>query len=312
MEKEHYLQAALATTTFSRSQLEMLNAKLAESPSKTGLLELKTTATMDGVEIGSPYKTVAVVKDGRIHRDNGPAVAIDDLVADGAGVKEAKTVLYMRNGVPDREDGPAVLAANGNVLWMQKGQLHRDNGPAAMIDGQPTFALEGKALTAKEFGQRMGLGEPGKDWMVEPNTGTMFTGLCAGEPAVTTMRESRLSVAPAVTVEDPEKPDLKRVIAALPRLHAATEAARDAGEAARAVVLERATTHFKEFVDNPARQVAMVQKLGKAPELSGAKVWVGMKDLPPGEVAATLRYAAEHPTDKNRLKDVLPKKGLGL
>jgi hypothetical protein len=79
-----------------------------------------------------------------------------------------------------------------------------------MIDGQPTFALEGKALTVQEFGQRMGLGEHGKDWMVEPNTGTMFTGLRAGEPAVTTMRESRLSVAPTVTLEDPEKPDLKR------------------------------------------------------------------------------------------------------
>ncbi len=52
MTTENYLDAALATTTFSRGQLEMLQAKIAESPTKTGLVELKTTATIDGAEIG--------------------------------------------------------------------------------------------------------------------------------------------------------------------------------------------------------------------------------------------------------------------
>lgn len=189
---EKYLDAALASTTFSKSQLDMLQAKIAESEKKTGVFELKTTATIDGVEIGAPYKTVALVKEGKIHRDNGPAVAIDDLVPspDGLGVREAKTVMYMRDGVPHREDGPAVLVANGNTLWMKNGELHRDNGPAAMIDGKPIFALEGKALSAEEFGKRAGLGEPGKDWVVEPNTGTMFTGLRGESPAVVTMRDA--------------------------------------------------------------------------------------------------------------------------
>jgi len=205
---ENYLDAALETTTFSKSQLAMLRAKIEESPQKTGLVELKTTATIDGTEIGAPYKTVAMVKDGQIHRDKGPAVAIDDLVMtpDGKGVEEKKTVLYMQNGVPHREDGPAVLAANGNVLWMKNGELHRENGPAAQIDGKIIFALEGKTLTPEEFGKRTGLGEHGKDWMVEPNTGTVFTGLSTGAPTVATMRDAVPSVGQVVEVKADDGP----------------------------------------------------------------------------------------------------------
>ncbi|MDA8093663.1 MAG: hypothetical protein M0T84_07060 [Betaproteobacteria bacterium] len=193
-------EQALTRTTFTKSSLEMLHAKIAESPKKDGVITLTTTAEIDGISIGEPYKAIAVIKGGRIHRDNGPAVVIDDVAFTASGdLKEGKTVLFMRDGMPHRDDGPAVLSASGDVLWMREGKLHRENGPAALVNGDPIFAIRGKAMTPEEFGRATGLGSPGQDWMVEPNTGTMITGLTHGFPTVAKMRD--VVPEPAVAVE---------------------------------------------------------------------------------------------------------------
>lgn len=296
MTTENYLDAALASTTFSRGQLEMLKAKIEESPKKTGLIELKTTATIDGEEIGAPYKAVAMIKDGRIHRDKGPAVAIDDLVStpDGTGVRESKTILYMRNGVPDREDGPAVLAANGNVLWMQKGQLHRENGPAALIDGVATFALNGQIVTPHEFGKRTGLGEPGKDWMVEPNTGTIFTGLTTGRPGVATMRDAVPSVGQFLVVEDPDKP-MKRAAPELPPLRAASDKQREFGESIRAATIEAAAGGM-----TPEQRENMIRSIGQNKDMSSAHFWISTRNMPLPERADAVRRVAENPREMTK------------
>ncbi len=58
-------------------------------------------------------------EDGELHRDDGPAV-ID---ADGAQY-------WYQHGKRHREDGPAVIEADGTQEWWRKGECHRDDGPA--------------------------------------------------------------------------------------------------------------------------------------------------------------------------------------
>lgn len=39
-------------------------------------------------------------------------------------------VEYHTNGVPDREDGPAVISGKWDLLWYKNGELHNLDGPA--------------------------------------------------------------------------------------------------------------------------------------------------------------------------------------
>ncbi len=57
--------------------------------------------------------------DGMPHKDDGPAV----LRVDG-------TQKWYRHGFRHREDGPAVVEPDGTQRWYQHGELHRDGGPA--------------------------------------------------------------------------------------------------------------------------------------------------------------------------------------
>ncbi|HYD18896.1 MAG TPA: hypothetical protein VEF76_10495 [Patescibacteria group bacterium] len=58
-------------------------------------------------------------RDGKLHRDNGPAIEQAD------GSKE-----WYRNGRWDRDDGPAVEMADGTKVWMRDDKIHREGGPA--------------------------------------------------------------------------------------------------------------------------------------------------------------------------------------
>jgi len=86
---------------------------------------------------------------------------------------------WYKNGVPHREDGPAVIYSNGDEIWFKKGVLHRINGPAldfasgdkywfkeglyhrengpAIIyeNGTKRWYLNGKNFTEKEFNEAM-------------------------------------------------------------------------------------------------------------------------------------------------------------
>jgi len=58
-------------------------------------------------------------KNGIPHRDNGPAIEHDN------GDKS-----WYQNGMRHRDNGPAIEYANGTKSWYQCGKLHRDDGPA--------------------------------------------------------------------------------------------------------------------------------------------------------------------------------------
>ncbi len=58
---------------------------------------------------------------GEFHRDDGPAV----IEADG-------TQRWFQHGWLHRDDDPAVIYASGMRIWYQHGKLHRDDGPAQM------------------------------------------------------------------------------------------------------------------------------------------------------------------------------------
>lgn len=75
--------------------------------------------------------------------------------------ERSETQHYL-NGRLHRENGPAVINDDGSTAWMWKGMLHRDDGPAIIIqsiysqNGQPVvrttkeFYFKGKAFKTEE------------------------------------------------------------------------------------------------------------------------------------------------------------------
>jgi hypothetical protein len=72
-------------------------------------------------------------KNGKVHRDDGPAL----ISSDG-------NVVYCKNGNFHRDNGPAIIGKNGNILYFKYGDLHRDDGPAVIhADGQSFYYKNG-------------------------------------------------------------------------------------------------------------------------------------------------------------------------
>ena len=81
-----------------------------------------------------PDGCVAYYKNGRLHRDDGPAVV-------WANGREA----YWKNGLLHRDDGPAVVWADGRVEYWKNNRLHRDGGPAIVwADGSVEYWKNGQ------------------------------------------------------------------------------------------------------------------------------------------------------------------------
>ena len=77
-------------------------------------------AVMRGYKVTVDEKgTIVWEKDGKIHRDGGPAI-----IWDHGGL-----TWYCR-GEMHRTDGPAVVMANGLEAWFKHGKKHREDGPA--------------------------------------------------------------------------------------------------------------------------------------------------------------------------------------
>ena len=75
-------------------------------------------------------------KNGLLHRENGPAVEYSN------GKKE-----WYKNGELHREDGPAIEWKSGNKEWFKNGKLHRENGPAVeKKDGTKMWYKNGKIV----------------------------------------------------------------------------------------------------------------------------------------------------------------------
>ncbi len=75
-----------------------------------------------------PYCLNKMIKyrdeDGELHRDDGPAI----IYADG-------TQEWYQHGRKHREGGPSVIWPSGTQMWHQHGELYREDGPAVIWAG---------------------------------------------------------------------------------------------------------------------------------------------------------------------------------
>jgi hypothetical protein len=91
------------------------------------------------------YGTQRCYKNGRRHREDGPAV----IYTDGAQ-------FWYKEGELHREDGPAVDLPEGYKEWCIEGKTHRVDGPAIMDhDGTKKWFLNDKQLTKQEWWDRI-------------------------------------------------------------------------------------------------------------------------------------------------------------
>ena len=78
-------------------------------------------------------------KDGKLHRENGPAV--ESINGDK---------YWYINDQLHRIDGPAIEHADGSKQWYLNGQLHRTDGPAIeKINGKKEWYLNGQQVVEK-------------------------------------------------------------------------------------------------------------------------------------------------------------------
>ncbi len=94
----------------------------------------------DGSYINS-HDCVCYVKNGRFHREGGPAIE------DADGSKD-----WFINGKRHREDGPAVEWDDGTKWWCKNGKLHREDGPAMeYYDGYRSWYINGEHYTETAY-----------------------------------------------------------------------------------------------------------------------------------------------------------------
>ena len=75
-------------------------------------------------------------KNGKRHRDNGPAVKCYN------GTNE-----WYQDGLLHRLDGPAIEVFDGSKHWYLNGKRHRENGPAIECpDGTKEYWINGKRI----------------------------------------------------------------------------------------------------------------------------------------------------------------------
>ena len=83
-------------------------------------------------------------KEGRFHREDGPAIECAD------GDK-----FWYQNGELHRDGGPACEYTKGDKSWYKNGNLHREDGPAReYANGYKVWYINGRELSEKEFNNR--------------------------------------------------------------------------------------------------------------------------------------------------------------
>lgn len=94
-------------------------------------------------------KSLCYYKEGKLHREDGPAVECSD------GTKE-----WWVNGELHREEGPAVEYSDGGKFWYKEGNLHREDGPAVEYsNGQKGWYTKGKEIRFSDFINHLGSDE---------------------------------------------------------------------------------------------------------------------------------------------------------
>ena len=89
-------------------------------------------------------------RDFKYHREDGPAI----IKADGSQ-------FWYRDGILHRDDGPAIVWGDGDREWLLNGQLHRVDGPAIIwMDGAMLWYLNDRWIkSAKRFQHIAGLSD---------------------------------------------------------------------------------------------------------------------------------------------------------
>ena len=78
---------------------------------------------------------------GRLHRDDGPAVIY------ASGTKD-----WYQHGYMHRDNGPAYEGVSGSKAWYQHGKLHRTDGPAIEhANGTKSWWLNDVRLTFDQW-----------------------------------------------------------------------------------------------------------------------------------------------------------------
>lgn len=77
--------------------------------------------TMDGIKVEIRDGWTIYHKNGKIHRDDGPAM-----------ISPNGDKYWYKDGVVHRDDGPAIIYSNRDIYWYRNGKLHRGDGPAVM------------------------------------------------------------------------------------------------------------------------------------------------------------------------------------
>ncbi len=95
-------------------------------------------------------------KNGRIHRNDGPAVIHDDVLGyykhevphrvDGPAIQcfNSRSERWWMNGKLHRVDGPAVIENDYCTQWWRDGELHRIAGPADISTDSRTWYVHGE------------------------------------------------------------------------------------------------------------------------------------------------------------------------
>jgi len=80
-------------------------------------------------------------KEGKLHREDGPAIEFV------SGEKR-----WYKEGKCHREGGPAIEYINGGKYWYKEGKLHREDGPAVEhVDGRIEYWKNSKSFTKEDF-----------------------------------------------------------------------------------------------------------------------------------------------------------------
>lgn len=70
---------------------------------------------------------------------------IESILEAGGKFESGSYVLRNRNGLPHRDDGPAIIRTDGRQYWYRNGKQHRDDGPAVILsDGTHCWYRNGK------------------------------------------------------------------------------------------------------------------------------------------------------------------------
>jgi hypothetical protein len=126
------------------------------------------------------FGEVCYFKDGRLHRENGPAITHlngsykwclngEKHRIDGPAVYSKDMVKeWWVNGNLHRTDGPAIEHDNGNKFWYVNGMCHREDGPAVeYVDSSREWWLNGKLH--REDGPAIEYVDGSKSWIQTSN-----------------------------------------------------------------------------------------------------------------------------------------------